>query len=187
MPATSTPRRPRISTTSNPLITRATFHTTLHWMAVEFKGSQLAAITFHHATPADALAKLGPGSEPSELSSAQLRVQELLTALAAGDDADCSQLELYPHWRTPFAQRVVFVCRGICRGETLSYGEVAALAGSPGASRAVGNVMSSNPLPLVVPCHRVIGAHGAMGGYSAPGGIAVKRMLLEREGHGRKA
>ena len=77
---------------------------------------------------------------------------------------------------------MIEACQRIPRGETLSYGELAAKVGNPGAARAVGTVMSSNPLPLVIPCHRVLGAGGCLGGYSARQGVAMKRRLLEMEG-----
>ena len=65
-------------------------------------------------------------------------------------------------------------------GETRSYAELAALAGSPRASRAVGSAMATNPVPIVVPCHRVLRTGGALGGYG--GGLDVKRYLLALEG-----
>ena len=65
-------------------------------------------------------------------------------------------------------------------GETRSYAELAALAGSPKASRAVGTAMATNPIPIVVPCHRVLRTGGALGGYG--GGLDVKRWLLALEG-----
>jgi methylated-DNA-[protein]-cysteine S-methyltransferase len=71
-------------------------------------------------------------------------------------------------------------------GETVSYGELAAMAGRPGAARAVGGVMASNPVPFVVPCHRVIAAGGRIGGYGGVRGdtewVDLKRRLLAREG-----
>jgi len=63
-------------------------------------------------------------------------------------------------------------------GSTVTYGELAARAGSPGAARAVGNVMATNPMPLLVPCHRVVATDG-LGGFT--GGLAVKRALLRLE------
>jgi methylated-DNA-[protein]-cysteine S-methyltransferase len=82
---------------------------------------------------------------------------------------------------TPFQKRVIDVCRSIPWGSTLTYGQVAALAGSPGASRAVGSVMAKNRFPLIVPCHRVIGSNG-LGGFSAPDGLKLKSRLLANEG-----
>lgn len=64
-------------------------------------------------------------------------------------------------------------------GEVVTYGELAALAGYPGAARAVGSAMRANPLPLFIPCHRVVAASG-LGGYG--GGLALKRALLAAEG-----
>jgi methylated-DNA-[protein]-cysteine S-methyltransferase len=71
--------------------------------------------------------------------------------------------------------------RDVPFGETVSYGELAEMAGRPGAARAVGNAMSRNPLPIVVPCHRVVAAGGRIGGYG-PSGIPTKRFLLALEG-----
>ncbi len=81
--------------------------------------------------------------------------------------------------RTPFARRVHAAVAALAPGETATYAEVAARAGSPRAARAVGNLMAANPLPLVVPCHRVVAAAG-LGGFG--GGTRMKRALLAREG-----
>ena len=79
-----------------------------------------------------------------------------------------------------FTNRVREVVRNIPKGETLSYGQVAALAGSPNAARAVGNIMKNN-YDKSVPCHRVIAADGSLGGYNR-GGIKKKKALLIAEG-----
>ena len=65
--------------------------------------------------------------------------------------------------------------------ETASYGEVARAIGDPAAARAVGAALQANPVPIVVPCHRVLSASGDLHGFSAPGGIATKRRMLEIE------
>ena len=67
------------------------------------------------------------------------------------------------------------------RGETVSYAELAGRAGSPNAARAVGGVMAGNRVPLLVPCHRVVGAGGRLGGFSAPTGVELKKRLLALE------
>ncbi len=82
---------------------------------------------------------------------------------------------------TPFAQRVIKACRRVAWGQTASYGKLAQAAGSPGAARAVGQVMSTNRTPLVVPCHRIIASDGRLGGFSAPQGLTMKRRLLALE------
>jgi len=79
-----------------------------------------------------------------------------------------------------FGRRVLRVTSEIPYGGVLSYGEVAAEAGSPRGSRAAGNALGSNPIPIVIPCHRVLRAGGALGGYG--GGVERKRWLLELEG-----
>ena len=88
-------------------------------------------------------------------------------------------LPLAPHG-TAFQQRVWAALRAIPYGETRTYGELAAAIGSPNASRAVGMANHRNPIPIIIPCHRVIGANGTLTGYA--GGLEVKRKLLALEG-----
>jgi methylated-DNA-[protein]-cysteine S-methyltransferase len=80
---------------------------------------------------------------------------------------------------TPFARRVLGATRRIPYGQVATYGEVAERAGSPGGSRAAGNALGSNPMPIVVPCHRVVRTGGALGGYT--GGVERKELLLGLE------
>lgn len=79
-----------------------------------------------------------------------------------------------------FFQSVLMACHAIPRGHTASYADLAAAAGSPGATRAVGSAMARNPIPLVIPCHRIVRRGGDVGRYG--GGMEMKRWLLEREG-----
>jgi methylated-DNA-[protein]-cysteine S-methyltransferase len=81
--------------------------------------------------------------------------------------------------RTEFQRRVLTACRRIGYGETLTYGELAWRAGYPRAARAVGQVMATNRLALVIPCHRVIGSGGKLTGYGY--GLALKERLLALE------
>jgi len=67
-------------------------------------------------------------------------------------------------------------------GQVRTYGQIAIALGKPGASRAVGNANARNPLPLIIPCHRVMGADGSFRGYGGPGGIPTKAWLLQFEG-----
>jgi methylated-DNA-[protein]-cysteine S-methyltransferase len=82
---------------------------------------------------------------------------------------------------TEFQRRVLDACRRVPAGSTVSYGRLAARVGRPAAARAVGGVMAANPMPLVIPCHRVVSATGGLGGFSALGGTAIKRRLLDHE------
>jgi methylated-DNA-[protein]-cysteine S-methyltransferase len=83
---------------------------------------------------------------------------------------------------SPFNRKVYRTLRGIEPGRTLTYGELAGRVGRPGAARAVGRAMATNPVPLLVPCHRVVGADRRLGGFSAPGGVDTKLRLLFVEG-----
>ena len=82
---------------------------------------------------------------------------------------------------TPFQKRVYQQCRLIRAGSTRTYKQLAAMAGSEKASRAVGAAMARNRVPLVIPCHRVVSAGGSLRGFSAPGGLDTKRFLLDLE------
>lgn len=81
---------------------------------------------------------------------------------------------------TPFQQEVWAALEAIPYGQTTSYGVLAGQLGRPSAARAVGAANGQNPLPIVIPCHRVVGSNGALTGYA--GGLAIKRALLELEG-----
>jgi methylated-DNA-[protein]-cysteine S-methyltransferase len=92
------------------------------------------------------------------------------------------ELELAPSG-SPFQLRVWRALRAIPYGQTASYGEIAAAVGRPGAARAVGGANNRNPIAIVVPCHRVIGANGTLTGYG--GGLPRKQQLLALEAGGR--
>jgi methylated-DNA-[protein]-cysteine S-methyltransferase len=83
---------------------------------------------------------------------------------------------------TPFQTSVLQAARLIQPGTTLTYGQVARTIGKPNASRAVGQALGRNPVPIVIPCHRVVASDGSLGGYSGGGGLASKRLLLTLEG-----
>ena len=80
---------------------------------------------------------------------------------------------------TPFQQRVLFATAAIPLGEVRTYGQVASLAGNPKAARATGRALGANPIPVVLPCHRVVAADGSLHGYA--GGLDRKRLLLDHE------
>lgn len=81
---------------------------------------------------------------------------------------------------TEFRQKVLQWIRTIPPGRVVTYGQVAEQIGNPGAARAVGQALGANPIPIVVPCHRVIASDGSLGGYS--GGLHIKEYLLQHEG-----
>jgi O-6-methylguanine DNA methyltransferase len=83
---------------------------------------------------------------------------------------------------TPFQRQVLQTTCRIPVGSTWTYGQIARAIGRPRASRAVGQALSRNPVPIVVPCHRVVATNGALRGYSGGGGLASKKFLLALEG-----
>lgn len=84
--------------------------------------------------------------------------------------------------KTSFTKRVQAVVAKIPKGKVATYGQVAKVAGKPGAARAVGTVMRNNKDTKAVPCHRVVGASGALTGYAYGSGISTKKKMLQKEG-----
>jgi methylated-DNA-[protein]-cysteine S-methyltransferase len=117
-----------------------------------------------------------PGLEPAGKHPLARR----LAGYFAGAADDFADVSLDLSWCTPFQHAVVTALRGVGRGETVTYGELAALAGHPGASRAAGSFCAHNRFGIIVPCHRVVAATG-LGGYGSLG-ADYKRRLLALEG-----
>jgi len=101
-------------------------------------------------------------------------------AFLAGEAVALDDVGLDLSWATPFQRALAEALRSVPRGEVVTYGELAALAGRPGAARAAGSFCAANRFWLIVPCHRVVAADG-IGGYG-DAGVAVKRRLLALEG-----
>ena len=115
---------------------------------------------------------------PPDVRDVIVNVQRLL----AGEKRDLSAVVLDMADIPEFDQRVYVEARSITPGETVTYGDLAGRLGDATLSRAVGQALGRNPIPIIVPCHRVLAAHGRLGGFSAPGGTTTKRRLLEIEG-----
>jgi methylated-DNA-[protein]-cysteine S-methyltransferase len=123
-----------------------------------------------------------PAAEDAHPPRTVRRAIDGVLALMDGKRPDLSSIDLDMRGVSPFRRRVYETARDIPVGTTLSYGDLAVEAGSPGAARAVGQALGRNPFAIVVPCHRVTAAGGKVGGFSATGGIATKLRLLELEG-----
>ena len=107
---------------------------------------------------------------------------KLITRLLDGESVDMTSIAISHEDRVEeFARRVYGATREVGPGGTTTYGEIARALGDPGAARAVGAALGSNPTPIIVPCHRVLAADGSLHGFSAPGGIKTKRHMLEIE------
>jgi methylated-DNA-[protein]-cysteine S-methyltransferase len=110
------------------------------------------------------------------------RAIEGMTALLAGEPADLRTVRLDDRNIDEFRRAVYAATQEVAPGSTRTYGQIARAIGHPAAARDVGAALARNPFPIVVPCHRVVGANGALTGFSAPGGLATKRRMLELEG-----
>jgi methylated-DNA-[protein]-cysteine S-methyltransferase len=177
-------------------IIAASFATELGWMAIAHCDAVLVGIVFGHPTKRKAIESLERYLARGQSTMTACDVLEIdqhpreianfverATSYAAGEPANFSKVRIDDSYQTEFGRSILKACRLIPRGETRSYGELAAMAGSPGAARAVGQVMAKNRHPLVVPCHRVLAAGGRIGGFSSPQGLTMKRRLLNLENH----
>jgi methylated-DNA-[protein]-cysteine S-methyltransferase len=118
------------------------------------------------------------GIPPPGVKRAIAEIQRYL----AGSRIDFSSVAIDLPEVSPFYRRVYAAARGVGWGHTATYGQLARRAGSPKAARAVGQALSRNPIPIIIPCHRIL-AHGSrVGGFSAYGGTRTKQRLLSLEG-----
>ena len=137
-----------------------------------------------------------PGSNPEKIKTLLLKnlpaaqfdktfykiLQQQITAYFEGDCVKFSRdIPLILNGFSSFGISVLKTCREIEIGQTITYGQLAKKAGRPNASRAVGSILAKNPLPLIIPCHRIIRSDGKLGGFSALGGITLKKKMLELE------
>jgi methylated-DNA-[protein]-cysteine S-methyltransferase len=127
-----------------------------------------------------------PGAAQAEPTGEVQQAAARIAALLRGEAADLSGVVLDMDGVPPFHRRVYDVARQIPAGATLSYGELAAKLGMPGAARAVGQALGRNPFVVVVPCHRVLAADGRVGGFSGGGGIHTKLKMLAIEAAGAR-
>ncbi len=138
-----------------------------------------------------------PGPKPEKIRSLLLKnlpdgqldksffrpVQEQIATYFEGACVNFSlDIPLVIEGLSSFGISILTACRDIGFGQTITYGRLAKKSGRPNASRAVGSALAKNPLPLIIPCHRVIRSDGKLGGFSAPGGVTLKKKMLELEG-----
>jgi methylated-DNA-[protein]-cysteine S-methyltransferase len=124
-----------------------------------------------------------PGAEPGTPAPMVSEAVAGVKRYFEGNEADFAQLELDLDGQDEFFKRVYAAARRVRWGQTTTYGALAKeLGGGPETARDVGQAMASNPIPLIIPCHRVLAAGGKIGGFSAPGGAAAKVRMLGLEG-----
>ena len=124
-----------------------------------------------------------PGARPGAPTAEVVEVVAAVKRHFDGQRTDFSRVKLDLGDQDPFFEQVYAAARQIGWGRTTTYGSLAKeLGAGPEAARDVGRAMATNPVPLLIPCHRVLAAGGKIGGFSAPGGSAAKIRMLELEG-----
>lgn len=148
--------------------------------AIAWRGFHIVRTALPEADDAALRARFGGLDEaepPPFVASAIVR----LVALLAGARDDLADLPVNFGRASSFEKQVWEAARRIPVGEVRSYGTLAEEIGAPGAGQAVGRALGRNPVPIVVPCHRILAADGRSGGFSAPGGISTKFRILQIE------
>lgn len=107
---------------------------------------------------------------------------QMLQRYFHGECIDFTDTPVFLGGMTAFRQNVLSVTRHLKYGEISTYGQIACECASPRAARAVGGALALNPVPIIIPCHRVIASNGSLTGFSAPGGVNTKMALLKMEG-----
>ena len=160
---------------------RVRFATALGPCALAWEGDRVTGFALPGGdAPEPGAPEAWPPGTPDWVRALAGRVQRHL----AGELQDFTDVPLADADQPAFARRVYAAARRIPAGTARTYGELAAALGEPpAAARAVGAALGANPWPLLVPCHRVVGAHGRLTGFSAPGGVRTKARLLAIEGH----
>jgi methylated-DNA-[protein]-cysteine S-methyltransferase len=156
------------------------FETDLGWVSLALSDAGLRAISLPHKSreaALDAMLDLGASVPASDTELGA--IPDAIAGIVAGEPVR-TQIAIDWSGITPFRRAVMEECMRIPAGKTLTYAELAARVGKPAAARAVGRVMATNPWPLLVPCHRVVGSDGTLHGYG--GGLPMKAALLRAEG-----
>jgi methylated-DNA-[protein]-cysteine S-methyltransferase len=122
------------------------------------------------------------GAREAVPSDEMRRAIDDIVALLSGAPRDLTHVTIDTDGLADFNRRVYAIARTIPPGATLSYGEIAERLGDRNLARDVGQALGQNPIPIIVPCHRVLAAGGKVGGFSAPGGVVTKLRLLTIEG-----
>lgn len=158
------------------------FKTSLGWFALAGRAGRVQWCSFGHpsrsAAERAARRQFGGALKSSDWHPPARR---RLCDYAAGRRVTFDDIAIDTGGVPAFRRQVLDVCRAVPYGKTVTYAELASGAGRPRAVRAAGSAMSHNPLPILVPCHRVVRSDGGLGGYSCPQGTSLKRRLLDME------
>lgn len=162
------------------------FETAAGFAAIGWEGVRVTGLRLPAPTASDAeraMLRRLPGAARAKPPTEILAAIDAAIRYFAGERIDFSDVQVDLGRQSPFFARVYEQVRTLGWGKTTTYGAIAsALDAGPEAARAVGQAMAANPVPLIVPCHRVLAAGGRIGGFSAPGGSLSKARMLELEG-----
>ena len=165
-------------------ITAGVFETDLGYVGLAVSGETVIRTTLPEPDEFSALLRMeeteiGPDTE--EVDEFVESVMDMIASYCAGAPVDLTSLSVDYSGATEFTREVREACRTIPRGEVRTYRWLAEQAGNPAASRAAGRAMATNPVPLLVPCHRVVGSNGNLTGFGGSSGIRLKERLLRME------
>lgn len=181
-----------MSETSEKTSTYTLFETAIGWIGIAWSEIGLTRVQLPERSEAATERRLlatsasdaGPspqrlaGEPPATIAT----VIEALRRYAAGEPVDFSGVPVDLAGVDPFRLAIYDAARKLGFGDTTTYGGLAAAAGHAGLARETGQALGSNPIPVVIPCHRIVAAGGKLGGFSAPGGATTKERLLAMEG-----
>ena len=164
------------------------FETALGHFSIAWSAAGITRCVLPEATREAALRRFrerGGAADPVEdeaaLPASVRTTVAAIRAYAEGDETGFDDIELDLAGIDTFRRAVYAAARRLRHGEIVTYGELAERAGFPGMARETGVALGRNPIPLIVPCHRIIAAGGKLGGFSAAGGTGTKKRLLAHE------
>jgi methylated-DNA-[protein]-cysteine S-methyltransferase len=159
----------------------AIFDTAIGACGIVWTGAGISGVQLPEATdPAtrSRLARQHPAAVDDTPPAAVAAAIGRIVGLLEGENDDLLDISIDLDGVSEFKRRVYDVTRAVGPGQTTTYGQIAIKLGSPQAAREVGQALGHNPVPLIVPCHRVLGAGGKLVGFSAAGGVITKLRLL---------
>ncbi len=160
------------------------FESPLGPLGVAWRGTHVVAVSLPERSPGATARRMVDrvgGDEAGPPARVRMAIDDMIDLLSGGRQT-LTDVRIDLDGVPEFDRAVYEVARTVPPGAVLTYGAVARRIGRPGAAQAVGRALGRNPLPLVVPCHRIVAADGELGGFSARGGVVTKRRLLEIEG-----
>jgi methylated-DNA-[protein]-cysteine S-methyltransferase len=164
----------------------AVFETQAGFCAIAWSASGIARFQLPDTTAAAAerhLLRRAPSAQPGTPPANVAAVIAAAQRYFAGEKIDFSAIPVDLEGQNDFSKRIYAATRRVDYGNTTTYGTLAKeLGAGPEAARDVGQAMAKNPVPLIIPCHRVLAAGGKVGGFSAPGGSIAKQRMLALEG-----